>query len=400
MAQDKTLYLHLGHGKTGSSFLQAVFATNRAGLAEAGIAYPKAPDEPPVLPEEGWISSGNGLLLWEEHPEKLGLHETRAALFSREHLMNEVCGDRHDTLRQRVRQLCKTYGFERISMLLLIRDPVDHAISLYHQAVKRGGFTGTLDEYTAGYSEPRFVRKFLERRPFFGSDFKYDYVIRNYSRHRTRLIMLAEAWLGLGEDTLEPRALDTVNRSLTETELEIQRRLNRTLGKSNEMFADLVCTKMPHLKSADLVPSPEAQQQMLGRLKPEIDLVNASIVPGERYAGDIVEGPMQDTQARLGLDGDQVDLLARVLGTEVDHLRAGLLLQRCEARVLAAELLHTRGQPIQQQLDDAKEAARIAANCAALKDQPHLSTWRESLLERVERLGAQGAPPHQSAASA
>ena len=41
----RTLFLHVGHSKTGSSFLQASFANSIERLAECGIDYPGAPSE-------------------------------------------------------------------------------------------------------------------------------------------------------------------------------------------------------------------------------------------------------------------------------------------------------------------------------------------------------------------
>lgn len=38
--RDRILFLHIGHGKTGSSYLQAAFRGNRERLARQGIAHP------------------------------------------------------------------------------------------------------------------------------------------------------------------------------------------------------------------------------------------------------------------------------------------------------------------------------------------------------------------------
>ena len=64
----RRLYLHIGHSKTGSSFLQASFANSVAALAEQGIGYPLAARHVTEA-AEGWrISSGNGGLLLREPP--------------------------------------------------------------------------------------------------------------------------------------------------------------------------------------------------------------------------------------------------------------------------------------------------------------------------------------------
>ncbi|MEQ9693980.1 hypothetical protein [Shimia sp. SDUM112013] len=40
----RRLWVHIGHDKTGSSYLQSVFARNLDMLGAAGIAYPVRPD--------------------------------------------------------------------------------------------------------------------------------------------------------------------------------------------------------------------------------------------------------------------------------------------------------------------------------------------------------------------
>ena len=98
------LHLHVGHGKTGSSFLQSWLALNAARLGErADIAYPQ---RSPIsgrgeeAASRSRFSMGNGFILEEllESADDAVLVETlrslagdaRSMLFSRERFMRDL----------------------------------------------------------------------------------------------------------------------------------------------------------------------------------------------------------------------------------------------------------------------------------------------------------------------
>ena len=62
------LYLHCGYHKTGSSFLQTLFAQNRDYLLENNICFPFSKDDKNML--KGEISPGNGIELVKAIREK------------------------------------------------------------------------------------------------------------------------------------------------------------------------------------------------------------------------------------------------------------------------------------------------------------------------------------------
>ena len=57
----KNVIIHVGHGKTGSSFLQSVFAMNYQKMKEVGICYPEHTSNKIAI--EGKITNGNGIFL-------------------------------------------------------------------------------------------------------------------------------------------------------------------------------------------------------------------------------------------------------------------------------------------------------------------------------------------------
>lgn len=129
----QTLYLHIGHGKTGSSYLQSCFAASHDDLRRQDIAYPMI--ETMRKAAGGVALTGNGALL------RLAVNDKNAhwpslgnVLFSRENMYMWLADEE---FRPRFLAHLHQRGIDRLSVLLFIRDPVSHLISLYQQAVKR-----------------------------------------------------------------------------------------------------------------------------------------------------------------------------------------------------------------------------------------------------------------------
>ena len=80
------IILHIGHGKTGTSYIQSILASNIDFLSDAGIRYPEnASISQAVL---GKITSGNGDLIFKE-----GFAEEGTTLLSNENLFHQLSND-------------------------------------------------------------------------------------------------------------------------------------------------------------------------------------------------------------------------------------------------------------------------------------------------------------------
>ena len=62
-----TVYIHIGHGKTGSSWIQSSLRSSRESLASHSLHYANGPDA--RLTEMNLISSGNGTGLLSSEAE-------------------------------------------------------------------------------------------------------------------------------------------------------------------------------------------------------------------------------------------------------------------------------------------------------------------------------------------
>lgn len=316
MPSRKTLYLHIGHGKTGSSYIQSSLALSMERLAAHGLAYPRPASWADA--SRGRITSGNGKRLLDhlekgsDPPDGLeGAHE--GIVLSFEGLFRWLL---QAEAPARLHAFMEAHGFQTLRMLLFIREPVAHAASSYQQTVKRGGSSRPMEEYFASYERPAQVLALLrqfEGRP----ETRFD--VRNYSAHRDGLLDVVECWLEVPAGTLAMPPVEVVNRSLTGAELELQRQLNRHWGDAAGRVADALCNRLPDIPADAVRPPLEVQEALWERLAPAIGEINHRIPEPERLdrARDIVDTPSADdcrhlfTSAQLAVIAETMASLAR-----------------------------------------------------------------------------------------
>ena len=297
-----TLYLHVGHSKTGTSWLQAALRENAAALAGSGLAYPVLGG---VGAEEGAeIGQGNGLALAASAGAlEAGLRMIdrsacpAGAVLSSEEFFPRLSESADPAALPRA---ASAAGFGRVEMLLFIRDPVGHAASLWQQYLKRGGGAAPIEALFDAYSVPERVALFLGRfRPVEG----VRVTCRNYSRHRRDLLAPMCGWLGLAADALAPPRAKVINRGMTRAELALQAAVNRRIGKAGRILSDALCAGLP-----DVPPD---------RIRPA----------AERYRPDVGPAAASADGGRLSFSPAQIDAIGAALGGEIRRL-----LKRAAAR--------------------------------------------------------------------
>jgi hypothetical protein len=253
----RQVLIHAGHGKTGSSFLQSALANSVAVLDAHGIAYPLDPAEvervraggnlapSPAhfskLIEQRWSGSAERLLISGESY----FYKLRPTGF-------------FDNLRNLLPDA-------EVRVLLYVRDPLDHAVSKYQKAVKRGGYTGDFEAALGEYNIPGNVGNFLN---WIENTMGVPVTVINYSRHRDTLMSTMEQWLDVPQGTLISPAQGKVNRSLTNSETELQRLFNGHFGvASAEFVTDPLCALLPHVPSERPPVGPEALGAFLVAMK-------------------------------------------------------------------------------------------------------------------------------------
>ena len=261
----KRLIVHIGHGKTGSSFLQSVFALNTDRMAELGIFYPKHRSN--ALAQSGFISSGNGTILLETsefdttHPNML---------FSSELLFKELLKK-----QAYIAELSRLYDLE---VIIYLRDVIDHRISQWGQWIKRSGFCKDLDTFllTKSYNILDSVLKWID----LSNEVGFKLILKNYTKCKNNLAQdFFNDVLNAPSHTENLSLPDiTVNRSLSLIELEIQRVFNAAFGKDSSRYvSDFLCNKFPDVKPFKPVLSEHTYDKIVSEYRAKVDAINSVI---------------------------------------------------------------------------------------------------------------------------
>jgi len=310
------IILHIGHCKTGSSFIQSCLSRSGVALREMGIEYPELASSPFGRAQRGWFTNGNlgeaAGFVATITDEARRRPEAKRLLFSSEYLFEHLC--KHGEALAELQQ-----SFD-VTIVLFIREFVAHALTRYGHAVKREGSTLEFTEYLAVYRRPERVLRVLRAIGQAGCHAK----IFNYSRHADHLRETFATAIGIPQDRLSLPPIARVNRSLDRSELELARRFNQVLGPSGWLVADPLCEQLP----LHPVGVPRISRR-------DYDFCRASFAPWEAQLNQLLphseryclEEPVviedQDAlgQESLTFSTAQIDLLAQSLGGEIQRLR-------------------------------------------------------------------------------
>lgn len=307
----RTLYLHIGHGKTGSSYIQSALAGSVEALEELDFEYPSHRGIEAAA--HGSISSGNGRNLLAEG-FRLSAERT---LLSNEQLFSLMAAA---DSRSMVDQALERSGAEQVKVLLFIRDPVSNCCSSYQQSVKRKGNTGEISNALRRFRQPERVNNVLDYLEGLGAET----TVFNYSRERYRLIECVEQWLDVPAGSICRPPVEVVNRSMTRSEIAFQKHLNRAFNgaKCGHIFSDRLCTELPDVPPDDMRPSIEEQQALWDRLADTISRVNARIPTEARYMHERdVKPPKFSGDDPLYFTEDQLRILAEALAEKEKQVR-------------------------------------------------------------------------------
>ena len=276
------LYVHAGHGKTGSSFIQSTLANSQETLKQHNIVYPLSGQMKSDAARG--ISTGNGSIFLGETSILLNreIDGGNSILVSGEILFNCIHSQEVIKLTE---MIVERYKLDGVKCLLFIRNPVEHAASFYQQLVKREGYTASVESFFGSYKTPKIVNKIIKGASRFTD---YSLTVRNYSNARKKLNNEVAEWLDLPQSVLRPPSAVNVNRSLTRGELLMQRELNQRLGRSGHVLSDHLCNNLPDIKSEKYIPSKSDQDAMWLRLKSEIEEVNSKIDKAHHYRKDVL----------------------------------------------------------------------------------------------------------------
>ncbi len=221
-------FVHIGTEKTGSSHLQSIMSLGRESLAAKGFAFPAGTAHDESCMQSGQISAGNGRRL----AASLGSHDlaaARAEISNMAGLAKRAGRDRVIVATEwllpvlavkgglsRFLGLLREQGSDAVSLLLVLRDPVDQCLSLYKHRAKSGKLSDIGDWLDKGYRLPSELTGLHEQL----ASCEVDLRVRRYSREPGALEKLFfEDWLGVRVPLVDLPA--TVNASLSLSELAL-----------------------------------------------------------------------------------------------------------------------------------------------------------------------------------
>ncbi|MEP5169542.1 MAG: hypothetical protein ABJQ23_11655 [Shimia thalassica] len=316
----RRLWIHIGHDKTGSSYLQALFARNLDVLASQGIGYPIRTGLKD-LATRGITTSGT------EHDDGLearieALPENQDVLLSYEGFFNSLA-EQFDTEMERWRSWCTRFGFDEIHVLLFIRNPIGHATSSYMQIVRAHGGVNPLDAYVRKYNRPLITMRVLKRLQ--SQKEIASITVRNYSRVRNAVADEVLAWLPVEADVAFHESKDEViNRGLTDAEMIVTRWVNGWSPAFGRKLAIQAQRSYPDLQASRIWPSFDAQQNMLRRNKDAMGVVNQMAGPLGSYEID-TQPPHEEKTSRAKVWGTGLRMFVSLGGARVTALARKIL---------------------------------------------------------------------------
>ncbi|MEL7250857.1 MAG: hypothetical protein AAFO03_20680 [Bacteroidota bacterium] len=226
------LLLHIGTEKTGSSFIQTSLAVNRDELLSNGIWYPTAGvREQDML--AGRISPGNALPLYQalrdgnlEQAEAVlkTFHQAatergvKAILLSNENLIEPLSDVR---VFETFGHLLSAIDLQLKSVLLVLRDPVEQALSLYKHRAKNGGIPRLDDWLQGGFKLGEHLLAFQSVMEASVTNVQ----VKRYTKDSSRILsFFYSEWLGL--EVPANIQHKEVNPSLTLSELELLNKIH------------------------------------------------------------------------------------------------------------------------------------------------------------------------------
>lgn len=305
------LILHIGLTKTGSSALQTFLAMNRALLQEYGFFYPESNAD--VRAMSGMKTSGNIILKnesWDKPLLKLAEESKFENLvFSNENLCSQLFKHKEKLLSLASRfTLC---------VVVFVREPIEHAISSYSQAVKEHGEIRPIDAWLEKY---RFLDGVDESIEFLNSrNIKFKLI----KYQRSDLIRrFSEYLLGHNVDNFIDKSNNhygSVNRSLTRFENDLIRNLNIELDKSTvREIIDFLSLKTPDTKPEKEYIEDEVLQEFIDKHKDKVSFINQYLDAKNQLT---LEKPtdIKPKNDLFEISSKQISVLAEVISKQINR---------------------------------------------------------------------------------
>ena len=143
--------------------------------------------------------------------------------------------------------------------------------------------------------------------------------ILNYSAQKNDLLTEFTKWLNVPSSVFSLPPTKLINRSLTRSELELQRNLNKILGEESRILSNAFCEKIPELELDQISFPMEKQKLMCRRLYESMNDVNSHVGNKNKYADDFKECKVHEGDFKFS--EKQISVISSVLGGEIQRLK-------------------------------------------------------------------------------
>ena len=335
---EKNIFLHVGHGKTGSSAIQSFLALNTSLLLQHGFDYPAR--RALKLAREGKTTSGN----LDNTTPSSWLQEVKRATKS------AACANvlfSHERLFHLIRKEPKYLGLAtkhyHTTVILYVRNPLDHFFSAYGQAVKRHGETREIEKWVDKYNQPIRVLDFLN----ICKNLDVPVIVRNYSNVNDIERSFAEMLLGdkaeeFLESSIKPQC--RVNRSLTRAEYELLRQFNRYSDvSSGEIISTNLVDSLPHIISERDYVSEHSLNKIRARFGKTVDEIN-NFLDGDQKLELPVSIEPSEPSMLYSFSREQIEVIAKSVSALIERERKADALKRSRAPLPLTLLNRLRGK--------------------------------------------------------
>ena len=320
----RTLILHAGGGKTGSSAIQSFLEFHHDELLGRGVSYAMRPG----LHDPFQIASGNGLPLYE------ALHEPGAPASLLRGLMDQYFGQAPRALVSSewfsvmsheawalLADFCRREGLE-LRVILYLRDPIAFFQSSYVQLIKRHG---EFRDFDAWFAATDFAWQHLDAARTLGSLLAPSQLrVRHYESVSGKLLadFLECAEIDATGMSLEQEQQRQVNRSLTREERELMRAINQACGaQASTAASDLLIACAPQVPADPVDIGESTLDAMRRRFGPGVDWLNSTFFGGKQVVTLAPPASAPARQAPVGyrLGGHTLSAPRLLLGWLLEH---------------------------------------------------------------------------------
>ncbi|WP_435106116.1 hypothetical protein [Arhodomonas sp. AD133] len=299
----RTVFLHIGCAKTGSSALQNWLRENARPLRRAGLAYPLGEKARPLwsrlrkVRPEYEITSGNGVRLRNaiaagriDEVLHRDLKRNRGDLLYSSETFQSLDLEQLDALRH----FTDTNRLQAV-IIVFLRDLYDVLYSSYLQVVKRHGFAGSFRDFAFNVEMPQQFRVLRTYEQRFDDIRVLHYDSAN-SQGVDRVFLQA---LGIDPEKIPAMAERTVNRSLSIEEAELLRRTNAITkeyfpGESLEFsvgVSDTLIHENPE-RQTEILYDTAIIEHLENRFREEIQRINVRHFGDQRLQVFVPEGKL------------------------------------------------------------------------------------------------------------